>query len=64
MIIATCPTANYNPTSGECSQVVFVEQEGLLPSLSIQDASALGSLIVGCWALGFAFKLVRKHLFR
>lgn len=65
MIIGTCPLENFNSTNGTCSSsVVFVEQEGLLPSLSVADAFLLGSLVISCWALGFSFKFIRKFLFR
>lgn len=64
MIVATCPVGNFDSSNGTCSQVVYVEQEGLLPALSVTDAFTLGSLVLTCWALGFSFKLIRKFLFR
>lgn len=64
MIIATCPIDNFNSETGQCTQVLFVKQEGLLPALSVSDASLIASAIIACWAIGFGFKLIRKHLFR
>lgn len=64
MIVATCPVQNFDVTAGTCSEVVYVEQEGLLPSLSVENAMFLSGLVITCWALGFSFKIVRKYLFR
>lgn len=64
MIIATCPTDNFNSQTNECTQVIFVEQQGLLPALSVADAGLIASGIIACWALGFGFKLTRRFIFR
>lgn len=59
-----CLPEYFDPLTETCSNVVWVEQMGFLPSLSVQDALTIGSAIVGVWALGFSFKLIRKFIFR
>lgn len=38
--------------------VQWVEYVGLLPALSLQDASAIGVAILGLWAIGWAVRVL------
>lgn len=64
MIIATCPIEFYDAVNMTCSNVVFNQQMGLFPSLSVQDGFLISSAIAGIWATGLGFKMLRKYLFR
>lgn len=64
MITLTCSPIDFDYTTGECSNPVWVDAPGLLPSLSVGDAFLLGSAVVAVWSLGFGFKLIRKFIFR
>ena len=49
--------------TGTCSAEAWVEETpGSLPPLSVSDAQAIGGAILLVWAVGFAFRAVRKAL--
>lgn len=45
---------------GECQQVAWMEQPGVLPPLSIEDAQAISISALLAWATVGAALLVRK----
>lgn len=55
---ATCEDANLDPATGQCSQVVYVQQQTLLPPLSISDGVSIGTAILVCWAIAWGYAAV------
>lgn len=47
---------------GECQQVAWMEQPGVLPPLSIEDAQAISLSALLAWATVGAVLLVRKAI--
>jgi hypothetical protein len=55
---ATCDVANIDPSSGACSAIVWTNVPTALPPLSVSDADAIGLAILGCWLIGYAWRLI------
>lgn len=64
MKYAACLDTSYDPNTGVCSEIIFVDLPTVLPALSVEDASLIASAIVATWAVGFAFKLIRRYMSR
>jgi len=64
-LVAVCPDANYDATTGACSQVVFVDSSvlgGPLPSLSETDAMQIGTAIALVWMFGACWRWIGRAL--
>lgn len=65
MLYQACALDDFDTQTGVCSHPVWVDAApGLLPPLSVADGLLISSAIVGVWAVGFGFKIVRKFIFR
>lgn len=64
--IAVCPDANYDASSGACSQVVFVDSGslslGFIPPLSETDGAQIGFAIAFAWVSGAIWRWIGKAL--
>ena len=64
MKYAACPDIYYDPNTGTCAQVVFVDMPSILPALTVAQGLQIGGVILTLWASAFALKFVRRFLFR
>lgn len=59
---ATCADADYNPQTGQCTNVVYVQQPTLLAPLSIDDGVSIGLAILLCWAIAWGWTAMGRVL--
>lgn len=64
MIYQACKLENFDTVTMTCSSPEWVSSPGFLPNLSVQDAFLLSSLVIGVWAVGYSFKIIRKMMGR
>lgn len=57
-----CLPSNFDTATGVCSSAEWVYTDSLLPTVSVSDAFLLSGLVVGLWALGASFKMIRKFI--
>ena len=57
-----CAVSDYDVSTGVCSNPQWVYTDGLLPAISVSDAFLLSGLVIGIWALGASFKMIRKFI--
>jgi len=60
MLVASCDPANFDQATQVCSAPVWVEQPQFLPPLGVSDGLQIGIAILGCWAVGFAWRCVAR----
>lgn len=60
-VYATCDSANVD-SSGVCSAVTWVAPPSAFPALSLSDAATIGMAIVGCWLVGYAWRVIADAL--
>lgn len=63
--VAICPDANYDVSTGACSQVVFVDSStllGFIPPLSEGDGAALAFAIALAWIGGAGWRWIGKAM--
>ena len=55
-----CDSANVDPTTGVCSQPVYVMQPTLIPPLDTTTGVTLSIAVLACWAVAYGFKVLRR----
>ena len=61
-LYATCAEADYDPGTGTCSNVVYVEDaSGWLPELSHEDGAQIGAAFFSGCAIAYLFGLLFKR---
>ena len=61
---ATCQQYDFDPLTNTCRYIQWVQESGVLPPLSINDAMLISGLIAGLWVSAYCFKFIRKFLFK
>lgn len=56
--VLTC--VQFDEVTSTCTVEAWLPQKSLLPELAVADAVLLASLIVGNWALAYAFRRVEQ----
>lgn len=62
MLVQVCDSASFDPVSQTCANPVWVESPGVLPPLSASDGVLVGTAIITCWCLGYAFRVIRRSM--
>lgn len=61
-LYATCAEADFDPSTGTCSAVVWVEDaSGWLPELSHEDGAAIGAAFFGALAVAYLFRFAANN---
>lgn len=58
--VLTC--REFDSATNTCTVQEWAPPPSFLPPLSVADAFLLGSAMVGCWALAYAFNRVEKSV--
>lgn len=61
MWVLTCQDENYNGGTS-CVNSTFVESQGLLPPLSLEDGMQISALIIGAWGLAYVIRMLGRFL--
>lgn len=60
-LVATCAPADLDGVTGQCVNVVWVQQQaGSFPPLTAAEGLAISGAIGACWAIGFLVRILRK----
>ena len=60
-VYASCDTANIDPSSGQCTQVVWVDASPTwIQPLSISDGELIGAAGLVVWAIAYGFVALRR----
>jgi len=62
-LVYTCPPANFDAQTGECSAGAWVEHsDSLLPELSIADAYTLSSAVFVLWGIAYGWRVLIRFV--
>jgi hypothetical protein len=62
-LVATCASTDVDATTGQCTNIVWVQQQvvGLPPLTAAQGAEISGAIAV-LWSMGFLVRIIRKAM--
>ena len=58
MLYAACAEVDINTNTGVCEHVVYVDTPTVFPALSVKDGQTIGLKVLGCWAVGYVWRVV------